>query len=115
MTRYLEWGDSTGWKKSNGATITDKVAYASFWKSETENKRFPLPGLRLLEAAYAYAQEAKDVPASEAIIGVVSAKDNLGKLVFLWPSKDAAATVLPYIQKANRNMLKLDVENKYMQ
>ena len=115
LTRYLEWGNSTGWKKSNGAAITDIVAYASFWKSESENKRFPLLALRLLQAAYAYAHDAADEKAKDVITGIVQAKDNLGKLAFVWPSKDDAAIVIPYIQKANRNTLKIEIENKYRQ
>ena len=91
------------------------MAYASFWKSESENKRFPLPALRLLQAAYAYAHDAEDEKAKDAITGIVQAKDNLGKLAFVWPSKDDAAIVIPYIQKANRNTLKIEIENKYRQ
>lgn len=114
LTRYLEWGDSTGWKKSNGQAITDKVAYASFWKPESKGERFPLPALRLLQAAYAYAQESSDEKAAEIVTSIVSAKDDFGKLNLIWPSRTAVELVIPYIQKANRNTLKMDVDNQYM-
>ena len=50
--RYLAWGRSTGWVSQSGRTIKDPVAYAAFWKPETEGQRFPAQLFSIVKKAY---------------------------------------------------------------
>ncbi|MBE6244232.1 MAG: hypothetical protein E7108_01755 [Bacteroidales bacterium] len=113
VDRYLIWGDSTGWKKANGASITNKVAYASFWKPELEGKRFKISALRLLQLAYSYATEEGDKKAKTGILSIVDAKDDFGTLIFIWPNQATADKVSPYINRANDNSFKLKINQRF--